>query len=76
MDQPWIYMCAPSRSPLPPPSPVVQGEVSQKEKNEYITAYIWNLERGYDEPIYKAAVEILTENRLVNAGGEGEGGMH
>ena len=21
MKQPWVYMCSPSRSPLPPPSP-------------------------------------------------------
>ena len=31
--------------------PVIQSEVSQKEKNNYISAYIWNLENGTDEPI-------------------------
>ena len=25
--------------------PIVQTEVSQKEKHQYINAYIWNLER-------------------------------
>ena len=27
--------------------PVVQSEMSQKEKNIYINAYIWNLEKWY-----------------------------
>ena len=27
--------------------PIIQSEVSQKEKNKYINAYIWNLERWY-----------------------------
>ena len=27
--------------------PIIQTEVSQKEKNTYINAYIWNLERWH-----------------------------
>ena len=26
---------------------VIQSEVSQKEKNKYINAYMWNLEKWY-----------------------------
>ena len=26
---------------------VIQSEVSQKEKNQYINAYMWNLEKWY-----------------------------
>ena len=26
---------------------IIQSEVSQKEKNKYIYAYVWNLERWY-----------------------------
>ena len=27
--------------------PIIQNEVSQKEKDKYINAYIWNLKRWY-----------------------------
>ena len=27
--------------------PIIQSEISQKEKNEYINTYIWNLYRWY-----------------------------
>ena len=26
---------------------IIQSEVSQKEKNKYINAYVWNLEKWY-----------------------------
>ena len=29
MKQPWVYMCSPSRSPLPPPSPPTPSRSSQ-----------------------------------------------
>ena len=29
MKQPWVYMCSPSRSPLPPPSPPAPSRSSQ-----------------------------------------------
>ena len=28
MKQPWVYMCSPSRSPLPPPSPAAPPRFS------------------------------------------------
>ena len=40
--------------------PIIQSEVSQKEKKIYIKAYIWNPEDGTDQPICKAAVETQT----------------
>ena len=41
--------------------PIIQSEVSQKEKKiSSIKAYIWNPEDGTDESIYKAAVETQT----------------
>ena len=41
--------------------PVIQSEISQKEKNkQYINTYIWNLKDGTYEPIYRAAIEIQT----------------
>ena len=30
MNQPWVYMCSPSRSPLPPPSPPDPSRSSQR----------------------------------------------
>ena len=38
--------------------PVIQSEVSQKEKNYYINAHIWNLEKWTDEPICRAGIEM------------------
>ena len=35
MNQPWIYMCSPSRSPLPPPSPSHPSGFSQCTSPEY-----------------------------------------
>ena len=34
MNQPWIYMCSPSRSPLPPPSPPDPSGSSQCTRPE------------------------------------------
>ena len=35
MKQPWVYMCSPSRSPLPPPSPPAPSRSSQcKDVND------------------------------------------
>ena len=43
------------------PEPIIQSEVSQKKKKtppvQYTDAYIWNLERWYDDPIYETAKE-------------------
>ena len=40
--------------------PIIQSEVSQKKKTppvQYPDAYIWNLERWYEDPICKTAKE-------------------
>ena len=34
MKQPWVYMCSPSRSPLPPPSPPAPSRFSQCTRSE------------------------------------------
>ena len=34
MNQPWVYMCSPSRSPLPPPSPPDPSRSSQCTRSE------------------------------------------
>ena len=50
--------------------PVIQSEVSQKEKNKscIVTAYIWSLE--------KMVFMSLVENRFVDPAEEGEGGAN
>ena len=41
--------------------PIIQTEGSQKEKKKlYINTYIQNLERGADEPMFRAAMEMQT----------------
>ena len=41
--------------------PIIQTEESQKEKKKlYINTFIRNLERGTDEPIFRAAMEMQT----------------
>ena len=37
MNQPWIYMCSPSRCPLPPPSPPDPSGSSQCTRPEYLS---------------------------------------
>ena len=37
MNQPWIYMCSPSRSPLPPPSPPDTSGSSQCTRSECLS---------------------------------------
>ena len=34
MKQPWVYMCSPSRSPLPPPTPPAPSRSSQCTRSE------------------------------------------
>ena len=52
---------------------VIQSEISQKEKNKYIHAYMRNLENGVDSPIHKAEREtgMYRVNRWTI---QGEGG--
>ena len=37
MKQPWVYMCSPSQSPLPPPSPPVPSRFSQCTRSERLS---------------------------------------
>ena len=37
MKQPWVYMCSPSQSPLPPPSPPVPSRCSQCTRSERLS---------------------------------------
>ena len=58
--------------------PIVQSEVSQKEKEIlYINTCVWNLERWYWWTyLQSSSGDADIENRLVNTVGEGEGGMN
>ena len=48
--------------------PIIQSEVSQKEKDKYsILMHIYEIQKnGYEELIYRAAMEKQTENRLTD----------
>ena len=37
MKQPWVYMCSPSRSPLPPPTPPAPSRSSQCTRSERLS---------------------------------------
>ena len=54
--------------------PIIQSEVSQKEKNIYINAYIWNLEKWY-WVTYMQGKNKDAENRLADTVGKGEAGQ-
>ena len=55
--------------------PIIQSEVSQKEKDKYhILTYIWNLERWHWLIYLQGSKgEIDTENRLMDSAGGKEG---
>ena len=57
--------------------PILQSEVSQKEKEIlYINTCVWNLERWYWWTyLQSSSGGADIENRLVNTMGEGEGGI-
>ena len=57
--------------------PVIQSEVSQKEKDKYCmytNTYIWYLENCTEECLQGSNGEADIENRLVDTAEEGEGG--
>ena len=57
--------------------PIIQSEVSQKEKNNYhILTHIYGIYKdGTEEPIFRAAVENTdTENSLMDTAGRGRRG--
>ena len=37
MKQPWVYMCSPSQSPFPPPSPPVPSRFSQCTRSQRLS---------------------------------------
>ena len=56
--------------------PVIQSEVSQKEKKtqiSYITTCIWNLENGTDETVCRTGIEtqVLRTDLWTQQGKEG-----
>ena len=51
--------------------PIIQSEVSQKEKKIYVKAYIWKPEDGTDEFICRTAMEKKTKKRPMETGREG-----
>ena len=55
--------------------PIIQSEVSQKEKDKYCTlTYIYRIQKGgTDNPTYKAAKD--TKKRVLDSVGEGKGRM-
>ena len=57
--------------------PIIQSEVSQKEKYQYSTlTHIYGIQKdGNDNPICETARDTDVENRLWDSVGEGEGGM-
>ena len=59
--------------------PIIQSEVSQKEKNNYhILTHIYGIYKdGTEEPIFRAAVENTdTENSLMDTAGRGRRGWY
>ena len=40
------------------PETVILSEVSQREKEKYDIAYMWNLKKGTNELIYKTEIEL------------------
>ena len=57
---------------------VIQGEVSQKEKNKYhILTHIYGIwKNGTDEAICRAGTETQTQRPDLWTAGEGEGGRN
>ena len=56
--------------------PIIQSEVSQKEKHQYINAYIWNLERWQQQPyMWDSKRDTEVKNRLLDSMGERKGEM-
>ena len=57
--------------------PIIQSEVSQKEKHQYsILTHIYGIYKdGNDDPICETARDTDVKNSLLDSVGEGEGGM-
>ena len=59
------------------PEPIIQSEVSQKEKHQYsILTHIYGVQKdGNDDPLCETARDTAAKNRLLDSVGEGKGGM-
>ena len=57
--------------------PIIQSEVSQKEKHQYSTlTHIYGIWKdGNNDPICETARDTDIKNRLLDSVGEGEDGM-
>ena len=57
--------------------PIIQSEVSQREKHQYsILTHIYGIQKdGDDDPICETAKDTDVKNRLLDSAGEGKGGM-
>ena len=57
--------------------PIIQSDVSQKEKYQYgILTHIYGIQKdGNDDLMGRTTKETDVKNRLLDSGGEGEGGM-
>ena len=55
------------------PRPTLWSRSEREKQIPYTNAYIWNLEDGADEPIYRKKWRPNVENELVDTVGEGEG---
>ena len=57
--------------------PIIQSEVSQKEKHQYSTLmHIYGIQKdGNDNPVCETAKETQMYRSLLDSVGEGEGGM-
>ena len=61
MNQPWIYMYSPSRSPLPPPSPPNPSGSSQYTRSKRFKKHRWWALNGHWHflPVWKWCLLIL-----------------
>ena len=57
--------------------PIIQSEVSQKEKHQYsILMHTYGIQKDdNNDPICETARDTDVQNRLLDSVGEGEGGM-
>ena len=57
--------------------PVIQSEVSQKEKHQYIMlTHMYGIQKdGNDDPIHKSKRDTDVKDKLLDSVGEGKGGM-
>ena len=81
MTQPWVYMCSPSRSPLPPPSPPDPSRSSQCTR---LDAWALSLKQGsphaslYSKPAWPTSFlkwkrnSDKVENKVVHVGNDPE----